>query len=120
MSAPRNAPVRTDSYQRMSLAEKQAANLARAREPAVACPQCDTQTTAADLLEHVAKRCQGPRDPGPGSKWVTWRDAIKMGAPPMALSRWARRGAVRVRGQRGDRQYLLRDLAMQMASRRRQ
>lgn len=106
------------SYHRLSVAEKQAADRARMREPAVTCPGCDTQTTSQDLLSHVAKRCPGPREPGPRSVWVSWRDAIAAGVPKMTLSFWAQRGEVRTRGPRGDRQYLLRDLALRLAQRR--
>jgi len=105
-------------YQRLSLAAKQALHRERMREPAVVCPVCETQTTAAELLEHVETRCPGPREPNPHSKWVTWRQAMAMGCPPMALSRWASSGKVRVRGERQDRRYLLRDLALRMAHRR--
>jgi hypothetical protein len=105
------------SYHRMSLAEKQAYALARMREPAIACPHCDTQTTAADLLEHVATRCQGPREPGPSSKWITWREARAI-VPRATLARWIKAGKVRVRGELHSRRYLLRDLVVKVARRR--
>lgn len=102
-------------YHRLPVAEKRAQSIAGMREPAIACPKCDTMTTAADLLKHVSERCSGPRPPGPGSVWVSWRDALDAGVVPKTLSIWARRGEVRTRGSRGDRQYLLRDLALRLA-----
>jgi hypothetical protein len=104
------------TYQRMSILQKRARDLARVREPAVPCPGgCGVQLMAADLLSHLSQRCPGPSAPGPTAKWVTWREALVLGAAPMQLSRWTRRGNVRSRGGRGDREYLLGDLQLQLA-----
>jgi hypothetical protein len=108
------------TYQRLSLAEKQALQRERMREPAVTCPVCETQTTAADLLEHIETRCPGPREPNPSASWVSWRQAVAMGVPRETMFRWARQGLVRFRGERQDRRYLLRDLAVSLARRRAQ
>ena len=109
-------------YHQLSIAEKRAENLSRVREPSVTCPQCDTQVMPADLLAHLEQRCAGPREPGPGAKWINWQEASAI-VPKRTLVRWIDRGYVRVRGERGDRQYLHRDLAMRvsqmMGSRRR-
>lgn len=111
-------------YHSLPIAQKRAESLARVREPAVSCPICDTQVMPVDLIAHVEERCSGPREPGKGSKWLTWREALDLGVSRMMLSRWARSGKVRARGLRGDRQYLARDLqvllAYQRANRRRQ
>jgi hypothetical protein len=113
------ASQRSSRYHLMTVQAKQA-HIARSQsEPAVACPQCDTKTSAVDLLEHVSSRCSGPRDPHPHSKWVSWREAMDMRVPPMWLSRWTQRGEVRTTGERGERRYLLRDIAVRFASRRR-
>jgi hypothetical protein len=104
----------------MSLADKQARHRNRMREPAVSCPECGTQTTAADLIAHVAARCPGPRDPHPGSKWVSWRDALALGVLRGTLSKWVARGAVRVRGETQQREYLMRDIAVRVAAARAQ
>lgn len=110
-------------YHRLPIAEKRAEDLARVREPAVTCPSCDTQVMPADLLAHLDLRCPGPRDPGPGAKWLTWREALAFGVPKRTFKRWVKRGCVRFKGNRGDRLYLARDLvvriAQQRASRRR-
>lgn len=106
------------AYQRLSLADKQALQRERMREPAVVCPACDTQTTAADLVDHVTKRCPGRRDPAPNSRWVSWREARALGVPRATLSWWASRGEVRYLGERQGRKYLLRDLAVRIANRR--
>lgn len=103
-------------YQRMSIGEKQARHRERMREPAVACPVCETQTTAAELLEHVAHRCSGPREPNPHAAWITWAQALALGVLPGTISRWVKRGTVRVRGEPQDRRYLLRDLALRLAA----
>lgn len=108
------------TYHRLSIAEKQAHQRQSMREPAVMCPSCETQTTAADLLEHVASRCPGPRQPGSSSKWVSWREALAMGILPGTMSKWVKRGLVRARGELQDRQYLLRDIAVRVAAQRSQ
>lgn len=116
----RRGPQR--SWTRMSLAEKQAAHLERMREPAVVCPQCEAQTTVADLLEHVAHRCPGQRPPHPMSRWITWGETLVLGAEPYQVTRWVRRGLVRTREgapQGAARRYLLRDLVVRLAERRR-
>lgn len=104
-------------YHRLPIAQKRAENIARVREPAVTCPICDTQVMPADLLGHMAERCQGPRDPGPGAKWVSWREARAL-VPKQTLLRWVDRGFVRFTGERQDRRYLYRDLAVKVAQRR--
>lgn len=105
------------SYQKLSIAQKRALNLTSVREPAVTCPNCDTQVMTVDLLAHLEQRCAGPRAPGPGSKWLTWREAIAMGVPAKTLSNWARNGHVRFVGERQDRKYLHRDLVLKLAQR---
>jgi hypothetical protein len=103
----------------MSIVEKRAKALSTAREPSITCPDCDTHVMPCDLLAHVRERCPGPREPGPGAQWLTWGEALVMvklaSLNEMTLSRWARRGEVRYRGARGDREYLLRDLAVLVA-----
>jgi hypothetical protein len=101
-------------YRRLSLADKQAEHRDRMREPAVICPVCEAQTGVTDLLTHVESRCTGPRDPHPQSRWVSWRQAIDLGASRMAMGRWIQKGLVRFRGDRLDRQYLLRDVVKQI------
>lgn len=115
--AQRPAPASAE-YHRLPVAAKRAAALASVREPPIACPSCDVQVTPADLLAHMAQRCPGPREPGPGARWIPWREAVAAGVAPQTLSFWARRRQVRYRGERGDRQYLLRDLALRIAQRR--
>lgn len=108
-----------DSYRHLTIAQKQAASLARAREPAVTCPACETQTTAADLLAHVESRCTGERPAPPQhSKWITWPEARALGVRPFWLTRWVQRGHVRMVGERRARRYLLRDIAVRVARRR--
>lgn len=106
-------------YHRMGIAAKQAHQRAAMREPAVVCPVCETQTTAADLVEHATKRCPGRRDPHPHSSWIGWRDVLAMGVPKRTLTFWARRGEVRATGEpgMGRRRYLQRDVAQMVARR---
>lgn len=107
----------TDRYGRLSIAAKQRLLVERAREPAVACPVCETQTTATDLLAHL-ERCPGPREVHPNSRWVGWRAALAIGVLPGTLSKWVTRGLVRTRGELQDREYLARDIAIRVAARR--
>lgn len=105
-------------YRHLPIAQKSAENLARMREEAVRCPSCDMHVMPVDLLAHVAERCPGLREPSPRSTWVSRREAVAMGLPEGMLSQWARHGEVRVRGERQDRRYLLRDLVLRIAQRR--
>lgn len=107
---------RDKPYAKLSAAAKEAVALDRMREPELACPRCETKTTAADLLGHLEKRCPGPREPHPQSQWVTQREAQRMGVARRSFYRWVSRGWIRSRG--GERQYLLRDLVQRLASRR--
>jgi hypothetical protein len=117
-------------YHKLPIAQKRAEALARAREPAVTCPQCDVQVMTADLINHREQRCPGQREPGPGARWVGWREAVAIirramqelseAAAMMRLSRWSHanhRGVVliRVTGTRGDRKYLHADLVKYLA-----
>lgn len=104
-------------YHDLPIAQKRSEALARVREPSVTCPSCDTQLMPADLLAHLEHRCSGPREPGPGAKWVNWREARSI-VPARTLVRWVERGFVRVRGGRGDREYLHRDLATRVSQMR--
>lgn len=113
--------VQTESYRPaqyhlMSAAEKRAASTASVRERSVACQRCDTQVMPEDLPSH-AQRCAGPGEPGPRDKWVSARDAIVRNVPKGTRSYWVKRGFVRVRGERIDQEYLLRDLAKRIAIR---
>jgi hypothetical protein len=106
------------TYQKLSISEKRSLDLDRAREPAVTCPICDTQVMPADLLAHLEQRCSGPREPGRGARWITHREVLAMGVARQTLSFWASRGFVRYTGDRQDRKYLYRDLAVKVAQRR--
>ncbi len=107
----------TSRYNRLPLAAKRAEDLAHVREPAIACPGCDTKVMPVDLIAHLDERCGGPRDPSPLSLWVNWRAALGV-VPERTLLRWVDRGRVRFKGGRGDRLYLFRDLAQHVAQRR--
>ena len=48
-------------YNRAPVGEKQAYHRDRMREPAIACPYCETRTTVAGLLSHIDERCKGRR-----------------------------------------------------------
>jgi hypothetical protein len=104
-------------YHLMSAAEKRTQSL-NVREPPTTCPSCGTQVMPADLIAHCEQRCQGPREPGPGSKWISWQEARSL-VPKPTLVRWIKGGRVRFKGGRGDRQYLYRDLAQHLAQRTR-
>lgn len=108
---------RPHAYHLLPIAQKRALAAASQREPAVACPRCDTQVMPADLLAHLEQRCTGQREPGPGARWVSARDPIVRNVPKATRSYWVERGFVRVRGGTMDREYLLRDLAKRIAIR---
>ena len=105
-------------YHKLSAAQKQAQSLAAVRELPVSCPRCDTQLMPEDLIAHLDQRCTGPREPGPGAKWVNWQGAIAMGVPERTFKRWVQAKHVRYKGGRGDRLYLRRDLVKRLALRR--
>lgn len=116
MTTMRPSP-RSADYHRLPIAQKRAMAAATQREPAVACPRCDTQVMPADLLAHIEQRCTGPREPGALDKWVGARDPIVRNVPKGTRAYWVARGFVRVRGGAMDREYLLRDLAKRIALR---
>jgi hypothetical protein len=70
-----------------------------------------------DLLPHLAERCPGRRAPGPGSRWASQQEALALGVPRATLSFWAKNEQVRFIGERQDRKYLYRDLALKIAQR---
>lgn len=109
---------RAMDYHRLTVRDKQRVQLERMRPPAVRCPDCDTETTAADLVAHI-ERCPGPREPHPLERWITWREARQLGVLPGTMSRWVNRGEVRAQEGTGERRYLLRDVVTRMADRRR-
>jgi hypothetical protein len=106
--------ARVSTYQKLSIHEKRAHDLRAVREPAITCPNCDTQVMPVDLLAHMDQRCAGVREPGPSAKWVGWREARAL-VPERTLVRWVDRGFVRFRGDRGERQYLYGDLAKRVS-----
>lgn len=107
------------TYQKLSITQKRALDLARVREASVPCPgECGMQLMPADLLSHLEQRCTGRAEPAPSSKWIPHREVMAMGVPRVTLSRWVERGFVRVTGERQDRKYLYRDLAVKVAQRR--
>lgn len=105
-------------YHKLSLSQKQGLVRSNEREDSVPCPHCDTKLTAADLIAHVETRCPGqlPAPPARG-RYVSWREARAMGVAATTLSFWARTRQVRYQGDRMDRRYLLRDLALKIAQR---
>jgi hypothetical protein len=108
---------REKPYAKLSAAAKEAVALDRLREPAVTCPRCETQTTTADLVNHLEERCTGHREVHPASRWIRWRDAVKW-IPHPTLRRLASRGLIRRRGPAWRREYLLRDVTRQVAARK--
>lgn len=116
LAAGSTSPV---PYAKLSAAEKEATALDRMREPELACPRCETKTTAADLPRHInSEWCKEPREPHPASSWIRRADALRW-IPKRTLHRWARQGRIRQRGQgRGGREYLLRDVTRQLALRK--
>jgi hypothetical protein len=102
-------------YHSLPIAQKRAEALARVREPAVTCPDCDMQVMPVDLHVHLESRCPGRREPGPSARWVDGRDALVRLVPKATLHYWVAQGFVRVRGARMDREYLLRDLALKVS-----
>lgn len=105
------------AYHLMSIKEKSARALGQARDASVRCPDCDMAVLPVDLLAHMQERCGGQPEIGAGAKWVSWREALAMGVPGKTFARWVERGFVRFVGERQDRKYLLRDLALRIAQR---
>jgi hypothetical protein len=102
-------------YQRLSAAEKGQYHRDKMREPPMRCPACETSVQPEDMQAHQ-QRCQGRPAPHARSKWVTFQEALQLGAERKTLSRWVERGRVRIQGAKGQRRYLARDIAGQLAS----
>jgi hypothetical protein len=121
--------VTRDQYRYLSTAEKERRHLERMREPPIRCPLCETAVQSDELLVHQAERCQGRPAPHPRSRWVTWGEVRRLGVPAMTISRWARKGWIRVRREDVERprkrgrppatRYNFRDV-MQLVAQRRQ
>lgn len=109
----------TNPYNKAPLSKKEAIVRDRAREPAIACPYCETKTTVGDLLGHIDDRCIGRRPEHRLSKWIPRKDALALGVPPRTLRRWVTAGWVRTRGKFKLRRYNKRDLVGELAIRRR-
>lgn len=110
-----DAPRPPQHYSRLSIAAKQQRHLDRMREPAIACPYCEAQTTVDGLLRHVEATCPGKRPPHPLSKWVTASEIVAMGVPRATVHRWVQRGIVQMDGPSRERRYLLRDVVRVLA-----
>lgn len=105
-------------YHRMSIGEKQAYARSSMREPSVVCPRCEVSMPPVDLIAHMEARCEGRRDPHPASKWIDWKDALKIAGSKGTLGTWIKRGDVRFDGPKQERKYLLRDVVKMAACRR--
>jgi hypothetical protein len=102
-------------YHRLTVGEKQARSARAMAEPPVACPACETGVPPTELLDHMAKRCTGPREPHRLATWIGWSAALAI-VPAAVLSRWVAAGSVRTSGEPGpDRRFLLRDLVQIVA-----
>ena len=106
---------KSGKYRELSAPEKRAEALKRIREPGVVCPVCEAKCDAADLVAHVEQRCTGPREPHEHARWITTAEALELGASRRTLYRWAEANRLRTRLVRGERQYLLRDVARRLA-----
>lgn len=84
-------------YHRLSVEAKIAYANAHLVEPPLRCPACMTALQPADLLGHLDTRCPGQPAPGPASRWIPHREAIRL-VPRGTLHHWASRGVVRARG----------------------
>lgn len=83
------------SYQRMTLAAKQAVQRGRAHEPPIVCPRCSCGVMPCDMAGHV-ERCAGQLPaPHPLASWLTTRDALQY-LSPSQLERLVHVGLVRV------------------------
>lgn len=103
------------AYHLLTAAEKQATTRANIREQALRCPACDVATTATDLIAHVRQRCPGRPEPHAHAAWVSIPQAIALGVPESIMQRIVSSRVVRTRGETGRREYLLRDVAFEVA-----
>lgn len=112
---------RPRSYHRLDVRSKERYARDRLREPAIACPACETQTTVRGLVQHLDERCPGRRPPHHLSEWVTWDEAMGVANPAgfhgSQVGDWIRDGLVRTRDDGPARRYLLRDLVQVIAVR---
>lgn len=104
-------------YHELSVADKLRYHRERNREPDIRCPRCGIAVQPVDLMPHIQERCGGQREPHHRSKWLAWKEALALGVEKHTLSRWVAAGLVRTRGAKGSRQYLLRDVAQNLAVR---
>jgi hypothetical protein len=128
-SPAREGRVKHNRYRFLTKAEKERRSRESLREPPIRCPVCEAAIQPDDLLMHQAERCQGRPAPHPRSRWITWGEVRRLGVPAMSISRWTRKGWIRVRrddverprkrGRPSATRYNLRDVVQLVAQRRR-
>jgi hypothetical protein len=79
------------------------------------CPHCGVFVMVNGLLRHIEETCQSETEIHPLSKWVSWSDVMGLEVSGSTLRRWVEYGNVRTRGERGAREYLLRDVTLRIA-----
>lgn len=94
-------------YRRLSVKDKEARNRQHGRPRR--CPVCEMGIQPGDIIAH-AERCEGLPDLHPRDRWVSWSEAVRLGAPESTLHGWIAAGRVRNSGEEGSRRYLLGDV----------
>ena len=94
-------------YSRLSLAEKELRN--RSHGVPRRCPVCELGLQPGEMQAHK-KRCAGLPSFCRADRWLTWGQAVNMGAPEATLRGWVDRGIVRTSGDVGSVRYLLGDV----------
>ena len=100
-------------YHKKSIKEKEYAN--RQHGLPNRCHECDMAVPPEDVQAHFA-RCVGRAPAHPNARWVSHKQAIKLGVSKKELSELTEAGIIRTKGETGQRGYLLRDVAKALQS----
>ena len=102
-------------YRRMTVVQKH--EYSRLFEPPMRCVVCEMAVQPDDLLAHVDGRCPGRPEPHRRSRWLTLKDASRIGPTQRTVLRLAARKEIRTKGEKGHTRYLMRDIARYQAGR---
>lgn len=109
MSKP-SRTVGETPYHLLSAREKRARVNGRLHEPPVTCAACEAHVAVGDMVRHLETTCTGKPREHHLDQWIAWADVKARGISKATLHDWVKSGRVQVRGEKGAREYRVRDL----------
>lgn len=97
-------------YRYLSISAKQALVEKTAREPPVACAQCEARIAVGDMPRHLETTCPGKPREHHLDRWIPWAEVMARGISHSTLHEWVRHGRVQTKGRQREQLYRVRDL----------